>query len=49
MEMSGQFHSPAAFPPGKGPPSIHWIGGFSTLDMKLRMINVQSHNLYFYR
>jgi hypothetical protein len=28
--VSGQFHAPAALPPGKDPPppGIHWIGGW---------------------
>jgi hypothetical protein len=26
MEMSGQFHAPAASPPGKNP-ATYWIGG----------------------
>jgi len=28
MEMSGQLHTPAALPPGKGTPGTHWIGGW---------------------
>jgi hypothetical protein len=27
MEVSGQFHAPAALPPVK-PPGTHWIGGW---------------------
>jgi hypothetical protein len=26
MEVNGQFHAPAALPPGKEPPGIHWTG-----------------------
>jgi hypothetical protein len=26
MEVSGQLHAPAALPPGKEPPGIHFIG-----------------------
>jgi hypothetical protein len=28
MEVSGQLRAPAALPPGKQPPVIHWIGGW---------------------
>jgi hypothetical protein len=28
MEVSGQLHAPAALPPGKESPGIHWIGGW---------------------
>jgi hypothetical protein len=27
MEVSGQLNAPAALPPGKDPPGVHWIGG----------------------
>jgi hypothetical protein len=27
MEVTGQLHAPAAFPPGKAP-GTHWIGGW---------------------
>jgi hypothetical protein len=27
MEVSGQFHAPAALPPGKEPPGTHLLGG----------------------
>jgi hypothetical protein len=32
MEVSGQFHAPAALPAGKEPPSTHWIRGW--LDLR---------------
>jgi hypothetical protein len=28
MELSGQFHTPAALPQGKEPPCTHWTGGW---------------------
>jgi hypothetical protein len=28
MEVCGQLHAPAPLPPGKSPPSTHWIGGW---------------------
>jgi hypothetical protein len=28
MEVSGQFHAPAALPPGESAPGTHWIGGW---------------------
>jgi hypothetical protein len=40
--MSGQFHAPAALPPGKEPPSTHWIGGWvgsrAILDVVVKKI-----------
>jgi hypothetical protein len=31
LEGSGQFHAPAALPPGKRAPGTHWIGGWVDL------------------
>jgi len=47
MEVNGQFHAPAALPPGKVPPGTHWIGGWvgprTGLDMVLkRKVSVTS-------
>jgi hypothetical protein len=28
MEVSSQFHDPAALPPGERAPGTHWIGGW---------------------
>jgi hypothetical protein len=51
MEVSGQYHAPAALPPGKEPHSTHWIGGWVgpriSLDdvEKRKMLHCREWNL----
>jgi hypothetical protein len=40
LEVSGQFHAPAALPPGKEPPSTYWVGGW--VDPTASMDNVEN-------
>jgi len=46
MKVSGQFHKPAALPPGKEPPSTHWIGGWvdprTVLDAVVKIKNTKT-------
>jgi hypothetical protein len=57
MEMSGQFHVPAALPSGKGPPlptsSTHWTGGWvgrsggGGKDKKTTVFQAVAQSLYW--
>jgi hypothetical protein len=43
MEVSGQFHAPAALPPGERVPDTHWIG--SWVDPRVSLDAVEKRDL----